>query len=238
MIVVVEGPTAAGKTTWVRKHHADSAVWEYTPDGREPGGDADANVVGAYWAEANARRWQQAIEIETTGGLAVCDSDPCKLYYTWTLWRIGAVDRARWTTDAKHARGQFERHRLGLADLVLVELPSMATLRRRREGDTSRRRRNFDLHVQLAGPLREWYAALDQLEPGHVAWELPDNGLDPNNVPRRTQRTGGELLDALIELLPLRSTTPWQPLDRYGRRRETALAPVVTVPGATRGRTC
>jgi hypothetical protein len=182
----------------------DSAVWEYTSDGREPGADADADVLGAYWARANARRWQQAVEIETASGLAVCDSDPCKLHYTWTLWRIGAVDRVRWTADAKHAREQFERHRLGLADLVLVELPSAATLRWRREGDGSRRRRNFDLHVQLAGPLREWYAAMDELEPGHVVWGLPDRGLDPKTIPRRTSRTGGDLLDALIEQLPVR----------------------------------
>jgi hypothetical protein len=139
-----------------------------------------------------------------SSGLAVCDSDPCKLHYTWALWRIGAVDRVRWTVDAKHAREQFERHRLGLADLVLVELPAMATLLRRREGDGSRRRRNFDLHVQLAEPLREWYAAVDELEPGHVVWGLPSTGLDPGNVRRRAHRTGGGLLDALIELLPTR----------------------------------
>jgi hypothetical protein len=204
MIVVVEGPTAAGKTTWVQEHHADSAVWEYRSDGCEPGDDADVNVLGAYWAHANARRWQQAVEIETASGLAVCDSDPCKLHYTWTLWRIGAVDRVRWTADAKHAREQFERHRLGLADLVLVEVPSMATLRWRRERDKSRRRRNFDLNVQLAGPLREWYAAVDELTPGHVARGLPGSALNAESIPRRAHRTGGDLLDALIELLPMR----------------------------------
>ena len=202
MIVVVEGPTAAGKTTWVRRHFADSAVWEYTADGREPSDDAGADAIGAYWAEANAGRWQQAVAIESARGLAVCDSDPCKLHYAWTLWRIGAVDRLRWTAEARHAREKFEQHRLGLADFVLVELPSLTTLRQRRDRDDSRRRRNFDLHVQLADPLREWYAALDELEPGHVAWGLPANGLDPNDVPRRSQRTGGDLLDALIDLLP------------------------------------
>lgn len=204
MIVVVEGPTATGKTTWVRTHHADTAVWEYKSDGREPDDDARADAVGVYWAEANARRWLQALAIEAAGGLAVCDSDPCKLHYAWSMWRIGAVDRARWSAEAKHARKQFEHHRLGLADLVLVELPSPEVLRQRKVGDNSRRRRNFDLHVQLAGPLCEWYAAIDDLEPGHVARGLPATGLDPKSIPRRQHRTGGDLFDALMERLPRR----------------------------------
>jgi hypothetical protein len=204
MIVVVEGPTAAGKTTWVRNHFGASAVWEYRADGGEPSDDAGVDAIGAYWAEANARRWLQAVAIEAADGLAVCDSDPCKLHYAWTLWRIGAVDRLRWTAEAKHAREQFERHRLGLGDLVLVELPSLASLRARRDRDDSRRRRNFELHLQLAEPLREWYAALDELEPGHVVWGLPASGLDPEDIPRRSPRTGGDLLDAFIDLLPMR----------------------------------
>jgi hypothetical protein len=42
-----------------------------------------------------------------------------------------------------------------------------------RRADTTRRRRNFDLHVQLAAPLRDWYAAVSALDPHRVRWELP-----------------------------------------------------------------
>lgn len=36
MIVVIEGPSAAGKTTWVRRHHPDVAVWERRPSAAPP----------------------------------------------------------------------------------------------------------------------------------------------------------------------------------------------------------
>ena len=111
--------------------------------------------------------------METASGLAVCDCELCKLHHAWALWRIGVVDRARWTAEAKHARQRSEGHRLGLGDLVLVE------------------------------PLPEWYAAVDQLDPGHVIWGFPASGLDPRTIPGCAQRTGGDLLDALIELLPM-----------------------------------
>jgi hypothetical protein len=42
-----------------------------------------------------------------------------------------------------------------------------------RSADTTRRRRNFDLHVQLAAPLRDWHAAVSPLDPNRVRWELP-----------------------------------------------------------------
>lgn len=53
MIVVVEGPSAAGKTTWVRAHHPTVAVWE--PDATEARSfaDGDERVAAAFWAEVH-----------------------------------------------------------------------------------------------------------------------------------------------------------------------------------------
>jgi hypothetical protein len=91
--------------------------------------------------------------------------------------------------------------RLGLADAVLVGLPDVATLRSRRDEDPTRRRRNFATHVQLREPLRQWYAALDDLDPGRVVWDLPAGGVPELPAPR-PGRTCPGLLDALIDALP------------------------------------
>lgn len=62
VIVAVEGPSAAGKTTWCRKQPWP-VVAEYVPTGGEPDG-SDQDRQAAYWVEVNSGRWQQALELE------------------------------------------------------------------------------------------------------------------------------------------------------------------------------
>ena len=157
-----------------------------------------------FWAEVNARRWQAAAELEARAGLAVCDTDPLKLHYVWTLWRIGEVSHARWNAEAHQARHRFETGRLGVADMFLVELPDEAELRHRKEGDLNRRRRNFELHARLADPLREWYSAVATLDPDRVRWSFPRGPLRDDLLSPRQPRTGIEVFDTLVEALPAR----------------------------------
>ena len=197
--MVVEGPSAAGKTTWVRTHHPDVAVWEHPP-----AADPVPLGVGPHWTEANVARWREAGRLEAEHGLAVCDTDPCKLHYVWCLWRIGEAAGDEWRSEARHARAAFAGGRLGLADLVLVDIPGAGELRRRKTGDPARRRGRFDLHARLGEPLREWYQAMDRVEPGRVRWALPDEGVRTGLVVPRRPRSGSELFDRLLDALPVR----------------------------------
>jgi len=88
VIVAVEGPSAAGKTTWCRAT-GGQFVAEYIPTGQEPDG-SDPAEQATYWAQVNAQRWTQALTLEGTTGVAVCDSDPLKLHYSWCLAAVGA----------------------------------------------------------------------------------------------------------------------------------------------------
>lgn len=81
VIVAVEGPTAAGKTTWCRKH-ASVFVEEYASTGVESDG-TDATGQAAYWVGINSGRWRAAQDLEAQSGTAICDSDPLKLHYSW-----------------------------------------------------------------------------------------------------------------------------------------------------------
>ncbi|GII22564.1 hypothetical protein [Planosporangium mesophilum] len=201
MIVAVTGPSAAGKTTWCRRHHVEDLVGEYVPTGAEPD-DTDLPAQAAFWCAVNCQRWQAAIHRERVSGLAVCDDDPLKLHYSWSLVRIGAASRKLWTFEVAANRAAIADGRLGFADVVLVSLPSVEELHRRRDADPVRRRRNFALHVQLAQPLREWYEALDMVAPGRVRWELPSDGLPAVLPAARPDRCDPAVLDALIEALP------------------------------------
>jgi hypothetical protein len=200
MIVAVEGPSAAGKTTWCRLH-CDEVVAEYSPTGDEPD-DSDLAVQAACRTAANARRWAEACDLERRTGLAVCDSDPLKLHYSWALARIGETPWSRFALDLIAARQAFATETLGLVDLVLVSIPSLANLRRQRDSDPTRRRHSFELHARLAQPLREWYEAVDALDPGRVLWELPAAGL-PESMPMpRERRSDPAFLENLLAQLP------------------------------------
>jgi hypothetical protein len=196
VIIVVEGPTAAGKTTWCEAYAREGLVAEVRPSVDPP---LDPSASARFWAEHGASRWQEAIRIEQRAGTAVCDTDPLKLHYPWSLWRIGAADQAEFEQQAAAYRESMADQRIGFADAYLVSIPDAAALDLRRSGDSNRRRRNSPLHVQLRQPLREWYAALEQVRPGSVRWAFPDEGVPA--VGATMDRYELESYDALIRLV-------------------------------------
>jgi hypothetical protein len=204
VIVVVEGPTASGKTTWCRRFFPHATLGEL-PLTQELEDSLTPRERHVAWVEGNCRRWHQAFAIDERTGLVVCDTDPFKLHYTWSLWRLGKVGRDEWDLAVEGSRAAFAEQRLGIADLILVDVPSPEELRQRRERDraeTGRRRGRFEFHRDLGPSLREWYEAIDRLEEGRVRWQLPEGGvLDPLPAPR-DRRSGVGIFDMLMAELP------------------------------------
>jgi hypothetical protein len=99
MLIVVEGISASGKTTWCRKHAADFTVAETGP--RDDAPDATLNPAAAarFWVEQGERRWRAARAFERSRGVAVCDTDPLKLHYIWSLWQIGVAAERVWQAE-------------------------------------------------------------------------------------------------------------------------------------------
>jgi hypothetical protein len=201
VIVVVTGPSAAGKTTWCRQHFLADTVPEYVPTSDDLPG-SDPTEQAAFWCEVNSRRWSQALQRERLSGLAVCDDDPLKLHYSWSLARIGALSRRRWQAEVDAHRHAVGAGTLGFADLILVSLPPEEELRRRRDADPLRERRNFDLHIRLVEPLRRWYQAVERVGAAQVLWELPSTGLPVGLPPPREDRCDLAVFDAVVAALP------------------------------------
>ena len=195
MILVVEGPSAAGKST----HCAQFASRQVVPElpGGMPPGDWSLAETSVFWTERNVTRWAHACEVEAQHGLAVCDTDPLKLHYSWCLARAGLTPADDFERQLALARRAIETRRLGIADLVACQIPSLGTLRSQKEHDTTRGRRNFEVNARLAGPLREWYQALADTDPGRVVW---DWSTEPALTPRR--RYDRDLFDAWMNRLP------------------------------------
>jgi len=201
VIVVVEGPSGAGKTTWCRTHAGANALLEALPDHSTVPTEPEA--AARFWVERNVARWQEVLAREARDGLVVVDTDPFKLHFVWTLFRTGQVSEVEWTTQRDVARDAFASERYALADLFLVSNIDDGTLRARRETDPSRTRRNFERHLLLRDSLLRWYSAIDRLEPGRVVFGLPAAGITPDLIAKskRERRSGRDLFDELMREL-------------------------------------
>ncbi|HEU5287405.1 MAG TPA: hypothetical protein VFV20_03310, partial [Candidatus Limnocylindria bacterium] len=97
MIIVVEGPSGAGKTTWTRTHGGAHALLEDLPDNTAVPTDEEA--AARFWVDRNVARWERVLDREQRDGLVVVDTDPFKLHYTWSLYQEGIASRRQWELE-------------------------------------------------------------------------------------------------------------------------------------------
>lgn len=192
MLIAIEGVSAAGKTTRASRY-APAVLGEIT--GTPPPGDLEQ--IGEYWTDQHARRWRQGLELETEHSVVCFDTDPLKLHYAWCLWQIGKGHRDEWLATIRATRQRLLKQEIGFVDAVLFLDPEPATLRRQKETDSSRQRRNFELHLQLLEPLRRWYTLLETLAPGRVLF----NAHQSADIPLATPRPDRYSVDLFDELL-------------------------------------
>jgi len=102
VIIVVEGPSGAGKTTWCRTHGRSFALLEELPDHSTIPSEPEAQA--RFWVERNVARWRQVMERERRDSLVVVDTDPFKLHYVWTLWRTGQAPQQEWDLQREASR--------------------------------------------------------------------------------------------------------------------------------------
>ena len=199
MIVVVEGISASGKTSWCAKHAAGKIVPENGRLRGVPDRLSDPRGAADFWAERNVARWQGALAIETASSVAVCDTDPLKLHYTWSLWRIGAATEREWLLELTATRATFAKGLIGFADRYLIADVEPRVAEERALGEPTRRRRNFELHSRLQPALLDWYSALDAAAPGRVQFGLPDGLPDLTSLGERYDLGA---FDWMIQSLP------------------------------------
>ena len=201
MIIIVEGPSGAGKTTWCRTHAGANMLLEALPDHSTVPKEPEA--AARFWVERNVARWEEVLAREARDGLVIVDTDPFKLHFVWTLRRSGQISEVEWTMQRDAARDAFGSRRYALADVFLVSDVDVATLRARRDADPSRTRTNFERHVLLRDSLLRWYRAIDRLEPGRVVFGLPVEGITPELIAKgkRARRSGPQLFDELMKEL-------------------------------------
>ena len=200
MIIVASGISASGKTTWIARQGVGTVIAEHGALPDAPGQDAPLGEQAVYWTRRNCERWQAAIEAETKSGLALCDSDPLKLHFQYSLWRVGQASFELFEALARSAREAIRNRQLGFADHFYVSPLGPEEARVLRSSDPTRRRRNFERNALLYEPLTEWYRALGALIPERVTFEFPEKWKPPQ-APMKPRRYDPSLLDQLIERL-------------------------------------
>lgn len=205
MILAVEGPSAAGKSTWAAQWPARLVVPE---TGRvEPPAGADRDEAARFFVELNCARWARAVATECATAIAICDTDPLKLHYDYCLARVGHASWEPFEAGVEASRAAIAREHLGIVDLVVCDVPDDTTLDRLRRSDPARARSNFAVHRTLGPALADWYHALGQLDPGRVAWGFPPD------LPQRDMRPRFDLrlFDEWMQALPRDLTTASRP---------------------------
>ena len=179
-IVCLEGPSAVGKTTLARALAGDSGaavVPELDASGAPPAGSS-----AAWFVDRHAAQWRLARRLAAGAPFAVEDGDPFKgLWYNWVYAEEGW---AGVETVAPLYRARVEAGALAFPDLYVVLTAPEEELRRRRAGDASRTRRNFEKHLRLVGPLLRYFGALREAAPARVA--IIETGLREGLVRRVT----------------------------------------------------
>lgn len=111
--------------------------------------------------------------MEDISSWALCDSDPLKLHYIWSLWQIGETSEHTWRIELDATRATIAQGRIGFADCYIVGRIDPQLARERAKTDTTRRRSGFELHVRLQQALLTWYTAMDEVLPGRVRFGFP-----------------------------------------------------------------
>jgi thymidylate kinase len=176
-IVCIEGPSAVGKTTLTAALAAATGA-AVVPE-LDAGAAPPVAESAAWFVDRHASLWRRARALASDAPLVVLDGDPFKgLWYN----RVYAADG--WPdvdVVAPLYRARIREGALAFPDLYVALEADEATLRARRSGDASRRRRGFEKHLALVEPLRRWFAALAGHAPALVL-RLETEGRSPGEV--------------------------------------------------------
>jgi hypothetical protein len=201
MLVAIEGLSAAGKTTWCRSHFPHTHVEEAAENIAAPDLYADPAEVGRFWVNHAAANWRRALALEREHGIAVCDGDPFHLYYSWALWKSGALSKTLFEIESALYQNAFEKKQIGFVGHVLWLEAPVGELRRRAQADTTRRRKRHEMYLALVPWMKAWFQEREQILPGTVralTEGLQVEELSSGSVP---QRYDAVLMDEMIERL-------------------------------------
>lgn len=176
-IVCLEGPSGVGKTTTANILEAVYGAF-VIPEVNELF-DRPEGAPAQWYLERQIERWTAALSQHQLNRLAILDGDPFQpLWYNWVY-----NDEGQQTLDFVE---QFYRLNISNQTILFPELyiifgADENELRKRKDGDSSRQRKNFEKHLSMIGPQRRYFQEINSVSPGRVRF------LDATNPERNVQ---------------------------------------------------
>lgn len=205
-IISLEGASAVGKTTT-----AEALCNEFDAY-RVPEVNAlfdTSNEDSTTWYfERQCDRWEIAVDREKEHEFVVFDGDILQpLWYNWIAHHLSGelttVEEFAPLDSIYHFfREKMRAQSIGFPDRYFLLYTDDSTLRRRKGNDETRRRRNFESHLQFATPQRHYFEKLQSLTPERVRFVRAQR-VDTNRstiraeLPSSDDRAGRYSLDVL-----------------------------------------
>jgi hypothetical protein len=146
MIVAVEGPSAAGKTTWIIAHRHGAAVIAEAQPGPAPHHGSDPASAAIHRAKVSATPWAVVCRVEEQAEIAVCDTDRSNCT-TWCLGQTGHASARQWRAEVNANASYWpaggsasstsfrSASRAGASDIILGNALTLTAVIRTRIGD-------------------------------------------------------------------------------------------------------
>jgi deoxyadenosine/deoxycytidine kinase len=164
-IICLEGASAVGKTTTAKRlaeQYNAFIVPEVNALLTRP-----VPEPPTWYLERQAERWAIAQKHLSSHPLVVLDGDVLQpIWYNWIYQNDDYAAQA----DMLHAfyRQHIERGIMALPDAYILLTVGREELRRRKSADTTRTRRNFESHLQLIEPQKQYFEEMARAAPGYV----------------------------------------------------------------------
>lgn len=154
LIICLEGPSAVGKST-VARHLADNHGFLIVPEVNELFRN-ERRDGDDWYLQRQVDRYALSITAAASGQVVVLDGDPFQpLWYNWVY-----PEHEPFGHVAAFYREAIKAGVLAFPDIYAVLQVPIEGLAARKTGDGTRRRRNFERHLQMITPQRRYFEQL------------------------------------------------------------------------------
>ncbi len=167
-VINIEGASASGKTTtssalalrYDGYHIPEVNTWWKRPE----------NEYREWFFERNVDRWRIAKEKIKDHRFVVIDIDLFQPF--WYNWAFDFTLYGRQSLDfvAEFYRKQLLDQKIGFPDKYYLLSANETELRKRKEGDITRRRGGFEMNLKFIEPQRHYFKALNSFVPNLVSF--------------------------------------------------------------------
>ncbi|MEW6991140.1 chloramphenicol acetyltransferase [Colwelliaceae bacterium 6441] len=163
-IICLEGASGIGKSTtslFLEENFNFKVIPEVNELFQRP-----VKESATWYFEKQVERWRLAENASINDGNVVLDGDPMQpLWYNWIFHDLGFQPLQEVFEFYDYA---IQSKKIKFPEKYFILTASEIVLRKRKEGDKNRTRRNFETHLKLISPQLDYFSVMRSLNLGNV----------------------------------------------------------------------